>query len=60
MTKRKDENELAKSIIDIIIGETESENWCKTLEPKKAKRRSKHPRSETENQTKGAGVKVCC
>jgi hypothetical protein len=37
MTKKKDENELAKSIIDTIIGETESENWCGTLEPKKAK-----------------------
>lgn len=34
MPKSKDENELAKSIIDEIIGETENENWCKTLEPK--------------------------
>jgi len=34
MGKRKDENELAKSIIDEIIGETESDNWCGTLEPK--------------------------
>ncbi|MDQ3714399.1 MAG: histone H1 [Acidobacteriota bacterium] len=32
MPKRKDENELAKSIIDDIIEETESEDWNK---PKK-------------------------
>lgn len=32
MPKKKDENELAKSIIDDIIAETESEDWNK---PKK-------------------------
>ena len=37
MTKQKDKYEFAKSIIDEIIGVPESENWCKTLEPKKAK-----------------------
>lgn len=34
MAKRKDENELAKSLIDDIIAETESEDWNK--ENKKA------------------------
>ncbi len=29
MPKRKDENELAKSLIDDIIAETESEDWNK-------------------------------
>lgn len=29
MPKRKDENELAKSLIDDIIAETESEDWDK-------------------------------
>ncbi len=29
MAKRKDENELAKSLIDDIIAETESEDWNK-------------------------------
>lgn len=29
MAKRKDENELAKSLIDDIIAETESEDWDK-------------------------------
>lgn len=31
MPKRKDENELAKSIIDDIIEETESEDWNKPI-----------------------------
>lgn len=33
MPKRssKDENELAKSIVDDIIKETESDSWCTTL-----------------------------
>lgn len=31
MAKRKDENELAKSLIDDIIAETESENWNKPI-----------------------------
>lgn len=30
MAKRKDENELAKSILDDIIGETEGENFAET------------------------------
>lgn len=36
MPKRssKDENELAKSIIDEIIKETESDDWCSTLTKK--------------------------
>jgi hypothetical protein len=37
MTKEKDENGFAKSIIDIVFGKTESENWCKTLETPKQK-----------------------
>ena len=37
MTKQNDDNGLAKSFIDIIFGKTESENWCKTVEIKKAK-----------------------
>lgn len=36
MPKKKDENELAKSIIDDIIEETESEDWNKTVKIKKA------------------------
>jgi hypothetical protein len=48
--KSKDENGLVKSVIDVIFRETESENWCKTVEIKKNKRRSKLSRSETENQ----------
>ncbi len=31
MPKRKDENELAKSLIDDIIAETESEDWNKPI-----------------------------
>ena len=31
MPKRKDENELAKSLIDDIIAETESEDWNKPV-----------------------------
>ncbi len=31
MAKRKDENELAKSLIDDIIAETESEDWNKPV-----------------------------
>jgi hypothetical protein len=31
MPKRKDENELAKSLIDDIIAETESEDWDKPV-----------------------------
>ncbi len=31
MPKRKDENELAKSLIDDIIAETESEDWDKPI-----------------------------
>ena len=36
MPKRKDENELAKSLIDDIIAETESEDWDKKSGIKKA------------------------
>jgi hypothetical protein len=31
MAKRKDENELAKSVIDDIVAETESEDWNKPI-----------------------------
>jgi len=31
MPKKKDENELAKSLIDDIIAETESEDWNKPV-----------------------------
>jgi hypothetical protein len=31
MAKKKDENELAKSLIDDIIAETESEDWNKPI-----------------------------
>ncbi len=31
MVKRKDENELAKSVLDDIIAETESEEWNKPV-----------------------------
>jgi len=31
MAKKKDENELAKSIIDDIIAETESDDWNKPV-----------------------------
>lgn len=34
MAKRKDENQLAKSIIDDIIEETESEDWNKPQKEK--------------------------
>jgi hypothetical protein len=37
MPKRKDENELAKSIIDDIIAETESEDWNKPKSEKAQK-----------------------
>ena len=36
MPKRKDENELAKSLIDDIIAETESEDWNKEKPQKKS------------------------
>ncbi len=35
MPKKKDENELAKSIIDDIIAETESEDWNKEKKPQR-------------------------
>ena len=41
MPKRKDENELAKSLIDDIIEETESEDWNK---PKQNKSRQSENR----------------
>ena len=50
--KPKDEKGLVKSIIDVIFRETESENWCQTVEIKKSKHRSKLSRSEIEDQTK--------
>ncbi len=33
-SSKKDENELAKSIVDDIIKETEDDSWCTTLQKK--------------------------
>jgi hypothetical protein len=46
MPKKKDENELAKSIIDDIIEETESEDWNKNKKIKKAVSKTPPPKKQ--------------
>ncbi len=48
-SKQKDEIELAKSIFDEIVAETESEDWNKEKKPKK-----KSSASNKSNSTKTA------
>ncbi len=52
MPKKKDENELAKSVIDDIIAETESDDWDKKKPQKKSTaKNSTNQKSNKSNST---------
>ncbi len=55
MAKRKDENELAKSLIDDIIEETESEDWNKKKPQKKSAAQSKDPKNQPSRSSNKSG-----